>query len=646
MKPNKPTEPYGSWPSPITAQHLAVAGIGLSEPMYDEAGTIHWLEQRPTEKGRAVVVREEQPGDFADCVPGDVNVRSRVHEYGGGAWRLLDQSLFYSNDADRRVYQIMSGENAPNPITPEGGGMFADFEYDRERKRLIAVREVMDGSDAKNSIVAIAEGQEITELLSGHDFYSSPRISPDGSSLAWLSWDHPDMPWDNATLWVGEAGEDGSVQNIKKIAGGGGSSVCMPKWGPDGALYFSWDRTDWWNLYRVKPSGKIEQLMDEAMECGLPHWQFNMSTYDVLQNGDLICACTQNGLWSLYRLRPQTHKLIQIETPYTYLDAVHAHGNRVVFLAGNAQTPVAVVEMHETGEMRVVRSSCALDFDAVYLSKPESVTCCAEDGHEVHALFYPPVNPDVSKPEDELPPLVVGVHGGPTGSTSTQLDLRIQYYTSRGFAYLDVNYGGSTGYGRAYRNSLWGKWGILDVQDTCCAALSIAEQGRVDPKRMAIKGGSAGGFTVLAALTFADTFAAGSSRYGVSDCAALAKDTHKFEARYLDRLIAPWPDQKEIYDERSPISHVDGLSCPVIFFQGLEDKIVPPDQAERMYQALKKKGIPTAYVPFEGEQHGFRQSESIIRYAEAELFFFCSVFGIKPADEIESVSIENLRDHD
>jgi dipeptidyl aminopeptidase/acylaminoacyl peptidase len=426
------------------------------------------------------------------------------------------------------------------------------------------------------------------------------------------------------------------------VAGGDGESAIQPLWSPDGILYFVSDRTDWWNLYRFTDR-RVEALTDLPAEFATPPWVFGMKHYAFAGPGRVICAFTQLGTWSLAGLDVTTRELTPFVLPYTDIGAVQCGGSQAVFLAGSPTEPLSVVRLDfDSGRQEILRRSARLAIPPTYLSTPEPVEFPTAGGRTAHGLFYPPRNPDFAAPQGESPPLVVMIHGGPTAATSTALRLNIQYYTSRGIAVLDVNYGGSTGYGRAYRERLYGEWGVVDVDDCCAGARHLAAQGRVDVARLAIRGGSAGGYTTLACLAFRKVFAAGASHYGISDCEVLAQDTHKFEARYLDTLIGPYPERRDLYVKRSPLHHLEGLDRPVIFFQGLDDKVVPPNQAEMLFEALRKRGVPTAYVPFEGEQHGFRKAENIQRALEGELYFFARVFGFTPADPIPPVPIENL----
>ncbi len=635
--------PYGSWRSPITSDLIVGSVVGLSQIALD-GGDTYWVELRPREGGRIVLIRRAANGDTTDMTAPPFNVRTRVHEYGGGAFSVNGGVAYITNFVDQRLYRLDSGHE-PHPMTPEAAMRYADGVIDARRSRMICVREDHTGGDeAANTLINLdlAKAGEARVLVSGNDFYSSPQLSPDGSRLAWLSWDHPNMPWDSSELWLAEVADDGSIRNKRLVAGGLEESIFQPQWSPDGVLYFVSDRTGWWNLYRWK-GGQVEPLTEMEAEFGLPQWVFGMSTYAFESSERIICAVGQGGTWRLANLDIGSGRLEHVETAYTEIFNVRAAPGLAVFLGGSATEPLSVVRLDlATMRTEVLRRSNETDVDPGYLSAPEHVEFPTNGGLTAHGFFYRPQNRDCVAPSEELPPLLVKSHGGPTGSTSTALNLGIQYWTSRGIAVLDVNYGGSTGYGRAYRQRLDGRWGIVDVDDCTNGALYLLERGDVDENRLAITGGSAGGYTTLCALTFRDVFGAGTSHFGVSDLKALTEETHKFESRYLDRLIGPYPERRDLYVERSPIHFTDRISCPVAFFQGLEDKVVPPSQAELMVEALRKKGTPVAYVPFEGEQHGFRRAENIKRALDGELYFYSRVFGIDLAEPVEPVPIENL----
>jgi dipeptidyl aminopeptidase/acylaminoacyl peptidase len=653
------TAPYGAWASPISAELVAAGGVSLDEVRV--AGDhVYWIEGRPLEGGRQVVCRA-RPGTEAggpaaatakaeDLVPEGFNARTRVHEYGGGAYALAGGTLFFSNFADQRLYRLDPGAGEPRPITPEpptpAAHRYADAQPAPDGRRLVCVRERHEGGQVHNELVALPVdgGGPPVVLAAGRDFYASPRVSPDGRRLAWLEWDHPNMPWDGTELKLADLGADGLAGDPVPVAGGPEESVFQPEWSPDGVLHLASDRTGWWNLYRAGPAG-LEPLHPAEEEFGHPQWVFGLSTYAFLPGGRIACIHGRGPMLRLGILEPDG-TLHDLDLPFSayHPPQLRAAGDRLACLAGGPTQASAVVLVDPAGgELEVLRSSEDRDLDPGYLSVPEPVEFPTAGGRTAHALYYPPANRDFQGPAGERPPLVVASHGGPTAGVSSGLHIGYQYFASRGIAVVDVDYGGSTGYGRAYRKRLEGEWGIVDVQDCVAAAHHLAGRGDVDPARLAIRGGSAGGYTTLCALTFTDEFSAGASYYGVADAVALATDTHKFESRYLDRLIGPWPEAEARYRERSPIHFTDRLSCPVILLQGLEDAVVPPSQAEMMAAALDAKGIPYAYLPFEGEQHGFRQAAHIRRALEAEVYFYSRVFGFDLADPVEPVPIAHLR---
>ena len=640
------TAGYGSWKSPITAEAVTAGQVGLAQPSLDR-GACYWLETRPQDAGRTVLVQRSLDGARQDLTPAPFNVRTRVHEYGGGAYAVRDGLVVAASFADQRLWRVQGGGRV-TPITPESGARlrYADLELDPAGSRLFAVREDhQGGGEPVNSIVVLGLGRADDagrEVASGHDFFSSPRLSPDRRRLAWLSWDHPDMPWDATELWLAEIAEDGQIDAPRRVAGGAGEAIVQPAWAPDGELYFVSDRTDWWNIYRLGADGPVPVCPMSAEFAG-PAWTLGGRWYGFL-SADVILACyTREGRWQLATIEVATGALARLDLPYTEWSGVGIADGRAVLRAAAPDRPAAIVLLEfVSGTVSEIARAGELPVDPAYLAAPQAVEFPSEPGRTAHALYYAPTNPDHQAPAGERPPLIVKSHGGPTGSTSSELRLGTQFWTSRGFAVCDVDYGGSTGYGRAYRARLEGRWGEVDVLDCLNAARFLVAEGRADARRLAITGGSAGGYTTLCALTFHDLFGAGASHYGVSDLEALARDTHKFESRYLDRLIGPWPEAADLYRARSPIHHVDRLSCPIIFFQGLEDAVVPPNQALLMVEALRRKGLPVAYLTFEGEQHGFRKAETIQTVLRAELAFYGRVFGFQPADPPPALVIENL----
>lgn len=633
--------PYGTWRSPITADSITQGAVGLGQVALDGADT-YWTELRPTERGRVALVRCDASGDMQDCVTAPHSVRSRVHEYGGGAFAVADGVIWYCNDADQRVYRKRPG-GAPESVSPEGPWRFADLTADRRRGGVIAVREDHGGDgEPRNDLVALSEDGSVTVLASGRDFYAAPRLSEDGGALLWLSWDHPNMPWDGCTLSRAALTPEGAVASAETIAGGPDDALFQPEWMPDGSLCFVSDRSGWWNLYRHGDDG-IAALCPMETDFGLPQWMFNMRTYGAAGAGRLLAVYHLDGIAKLAEIDLRSGVIDTVATPFVDIQGLVSGDGRAVMIGGGLREPPVVGELDlESLQLKILRRSAKDAVPPGVVSIAEAVTFESADGRMAHAFYFPPCNADFEAPDGDLPPLIVRGHGGPTGQSSCAFALKIQFWTSRGFAVLDVNYGGSTGFGRAYRNLLKGRWGVVDVEDTAAGARWLVERGLAHPECLAITGGSAGGYTTLCALAFGDVFRAGASHYGIGDLKALARDTHKFESRYLDRLIGKWPADKAIYEERSPLLHADRLNCPVIFFQGSEDKVVPPNQAEAMVDALRRKGIPVAYVLFDGEAHGFRQAANIKRALETELAFYGRVFGFEPADAAEPIEIENL----
>jgi dipeptidyl aminopeptidase/acylaminoacyl peptidase len=637
--------PYGSWISPITADSIVAGTVGLGQIALD-GEDIYWVETRPSEKGRYSIVKLTVGRTISDITPADFNVRTRVHEYGGGSYAVNDGTIIFTNFPDQRLYRQTAGAR-PQAITPQSELRYADGVVDARRNRLITVREdhSLSGSEAVNALASIElnGGGQQQILESGYDFYSSPRLSPDGKRLAWIAWNHPNMPWDSTELWVADLLNDGSLANKSMIAGGKDESIFQPEWSPDGILHFVSDRSGWWNLYRYY-EGRIAALSEMDAEFGLPQWIFGLSTYAFENANRIVCTYVKQGISQLAILETTTGKIETIESPYTRIEGIKAKPGKAFFLAATPLEATAIISFDlSTRRFDILRRSSDLKIDPGYFSAAEAIEYPTEGGLSAHAFYYAPANRDFEAPPGELPPLLVMSHGGPTSAASPTLRLGIQYWTSRGFAVLDVNYGGSTGYGRGYRERLKGNWGVMDVDDCANGARYLAELGKVDLNRLAITGGSAGGYTTLCALTFRDLFRAGASHYGVSDLEALEVDTHKFESRYTHSLVAPYPERADLYRERSPINFTDRLKVPVIFFQGLEDKIVPPNQAEMMVEALRAKKLPVAYLTFEGEQHGFRQAANIKRSLDGEFYFYSRVFGFEPGDEIESLEILNLR---
>jgi len=649
--PDRQTASYGSWSSPITSDLIVASSIGLGEILLDGAN-LYWLESRPQEGGRSVIVYRAADGGLVDVTPPEAatggvafSVRTRVHEYGGGAYLVHDGVVYFCNDVDQRLYRQQAGALpvavTRDPARPRGL-RYADGVMDARRGRMVWVREdhTTAAPEPVNTLVEIPlEGSGPQKVLqSGRDFYAAPRLNLDGSRLAWLEWNHPNMPWIGCELWVAKLSPDGAVDAKRLVAGGDDESIFQPEWSPDGTLYFVSDRTQpslsgrWWNLFRVSgdaldQTALLEPVYPLAAEFGRPQWQFRMSTFAFAPPGQLVCSYVQNGVHRMAAVDLNSLQISAVTSDYEDISSLRASGGRAYFRGGSPTAPPAVVELDLTsGRAQAVKLSTTQDIEAYrgYLSVPEPVAFDTEGGLQAFGLLYPPKNDDFTPPAGELPPLIVHCHGGPTSAASPTLSWGTQYWTSRGFAILDVNYGGSTGYGREYRLRLQGNWGVVDVADCVNGARFLAETRRVDPERWAIRGGSAGGYTTLAVLTFRKEFKTGASYYGISDLEALAKDTHKFESRYLDGLVGLYPQRKDLYVARSPIHSARLLSVPVAFFQGAEDRVVPPQQAEAMVEALRQRRIPFLYMLFDGEQHGFRRADNIKRALDGELYFYAT----------------------
>jgi dipeptidyl aminopeptidase/acylaminoacyl peptidase len=668
--------PFGSWRSPLTATLIAEGRVTTMWPQsIDES--LYWTELRPSEDGRYVVVRRAPDGGVADVTPPGVSARTLVHEYGGGmyaAFRSADggESVIFSDQTDQRLYRqdllgagdepAAGGEqrwSLPQPITPQPpeprAHRYADGRVTPDGRLLVCVRErhESNGTVVNELVMLPTDGSTPpAPVASGHDFYAAPRLSPDGRRLAWIEWDHPRMPWDGTELWVADLAASGGLSGERLVAGGAEESIVQPLWAPWGELQFASDRSGWWNLYRAggdRPAPQARPLAARAAEFAKAPWVFGLQHSVFLDDGTLVVCFTEEGrdhLAVLEEGEPDRldSRLREIESPFSVVYSLTPLGDRVgLIAASHVEGLQAAVIDPRSGVCHVAPRGRPIPLDPEYVSRPEPIVFPTADGLTAHANYYPPTNPDFVGPAEERPPLFVISHGGPTSANEAKLDLDIQYWTSRGIAVVDVNYGGSTGYGREYRERLRGAWGVVDTVDCINAARFLVERGDADSERVAIRGGSAGGYTTLNALTRFDFFSAGASLFGLADLETFATGgTHKFESRYLDSLVGPYPEKRDVYRERSPIHHVDDLNCPVILLQGLEDVIVPPRQAEIIVEALRRKRLPYAYLAFEGEQHGFRKAENIIRAQEAELYFYGRVFGFDPADEIEPVPIENL----
>jgi dipeptidyl aminopeptidase/acylaminoacyl peptidase len=637
------TAPYGAWPSPIGAAEVAAGGMRLSSPVPVD-DQVWWTEARPADGGRVVVVRRDAAGTVSDVLPAGWSARTRVHEYGGTAWLPLpDGGLAFANWADQRVYRLDAGADTPVPLTPEppepAALRYADPVLAPGGNELWWVREAHSEGEVSRALVAVPlsgaaadDPAAVREIVGGSDFLASPRPSPDGRRIAWIAWDHPRMPWDGTELRVGELGEDGTVAKTATILGGESESVLQPEWRDSDTLYAVSDRSGWWNLYRLLAAGgEPEPLCPRAEEFAQPLWVLGQQTYLPLEDGRLAVQHGTDTV-ALGLLDPATGELTDLPLPYTLFGGtMSVTGGTVLTTAASPVEAAGVIAVDlASGTASRLRESLADPPDPAYLPVPRSITVPGPGERDVHAHVYPPTSPDAVAPAGELPPYVVFVHGGPTSHSPAILDLEKAYFTSRGIGVVDVNYGGSTGYGRAYRERLRRQWGVVDVEDCVAVVQALVRDGLADGARLAIRGGSAGGWTTLAALTTTDAFGAGTSYYGVAELIQFTEDTHDFESRYIDGLVGTLPEDRDVYIERAPLSHVDKLSCPVLLLQGLEDRVVPPSQAELFVEALRRKGIPHAYLAFEGEQHGFRRQETVIAALEAELSFYGQVFGFDP----------------
>lgn len=638
--------PYGVWPSSLTAQEVAAGALKLGSVSVDDED-IYWAEGRPGEGGRTVVVRRCRDGSVEDVTPPGADVRSRVHEYGGAAYIVSRGTVYYTEFADQRLYRLVPGR-APEPLTPSGDCFHADCAIDWPRRRIVCVREDhgVEGREPVNTLVgASLDGPPSASevLASGHDFYSTPRVSPAGSQLLWLAWRHPQMPWDGTELWVADISSTGALEHQRQVAGHERESIFQPGWSPDGTLYFVSDRTGWWNLYRLR-GGLVEAVHSMAAEFARAQWQLGSCTWACAEASRLVVTYALGGRWRLATIDVETGRFRDVPTEIEPADSVAATGRHAVIVGGSPVRPDAVLRIDlSTGAAETIRATSVAAIRESEISAAEAIEFPTAGGKTAHAFYYRPHSSQYGAPPQERPPLIVVAHGGPTATTYARLSLEMQYWTSRGFAVADVNYGGSAGYGRAYRERLKGQWGIVDVADCASAARYLSASGRADPDRLIIRGRSAGGYTTLAALTLhATAFKAGTSYYGIGDLELLARETHKFESRYLDGLVGPCPEARDVYRARSPVHHVDRLESPLLLFQGLQDPVVPPNQARLMAAAARAKGLPVALVTFDGEQHGFRRAETIARCLEVELFFYGAVFGFTPAGARPDFEIENL----
>jgi dipeptidyl aminopeptidase/acylaminoacyl peptidase len=643
--------PYGSWSSPISLDLVAgEGGVGYGSIAADERG-VYWLETRPQDQGRSVLVFRPHGGSPVDVVPAGFNVRSRVHEYGGGAWFRDGSVVFCSSFDDSRLYRIEAPGAEPQPITPEppepNSLRYADGRVFAGGRLIVCVRESHGEGEPRNELIVLPTygSAEPRVIATGRDFYAAPRPSPDESRLAWLAWDHPHMPFEGTDLCVGDLAADGSCDNARRVAGSETESIFQPEWTAAGELFFASDRTGWSNLY-VERDGEVHALTQEEADLGYPQWVFDLTRYAFLDDGRIACTFTRDAADGLELLDLDSGALERLDLPFTSYSSpsLSSHGSKLYFPAASPTEPSAVIELDlEARTTNVLRRATTLELDERYISKPEPISFEGTDGLTSHGFFYAPKNPDYTAGDDELPPLIVYVHGGPTAHVPPILQLSVQFFTTRGLAVIDLNYGGSTGYGREYRDRLRHRWGEVDVEDSAAVVRYLAGRGDIDPARVEITGGSAGGYTTLLALATRDVFGAGTSLYGVADLVSFHEETHKFESHYDEYLVGPWPEEIDLYRERSPVTHADSISRPLLLLQGLDDKVVPPQQAEVILAALRERGIPYAYIAFEGEGHGFRKAPNVERALSAHLSFLAQLFGFEPADELEPIEIQNLQ---
>lgn len=634
----KPAAPGGSWPSALGPAQVAAAQLRLMQPKVADGDT-YWVESRPAEGGRAVLVRE-RGGEILDLTPQPFSVRTRVHEYGGGAYAVASGRVWFCNDADQCIYELAE---APRRLTVPGTNRYADLTPDLERRRLLCVCE--DHADVKavrNFLAAVSLDDGVAiPLLEGRDFVSSPALSPDGRQLAWLAWDHPQMPWDGCELWLAELDPDGGLHAPRRIAGGPDESIFQPRWSPDGVLHFVSDRSGFWNLYRYT-DGMVTALAPDAADYGYAQWVLGMSSYGFLSAHELVSLRLVQGRAELVRLDARSGMRTPLAPRYTHIEHVDAEAGGVVFIGGAADALPAVLRALPAASLRELRRAGSLPLPVESISRPRAVNFATSNGARAHAWYYPPVNPERRLPGGSTPPLIVRCHGGPTSMNGEVLDPKVQFWTSRGFAFADLNYRGSTGYGRDYRRSLRGQWGVRDAEDAVHLLRHLVAEGLADPERAAVSGSSAGGYTALCALAFHAGFGAGAVQYGISELETAMTGTHKFEARYGDTLLGPWPEARAIYRERSPLHSAGHIRVPVLFFQGLKDTVVLPDQAARMVEALDRNGVPVACLTFAEEGHGFRRAETVTAVLEAELAFYARVFGFMPTLVPPSLVIRNL----
>ncbi|MDG1438429.1 MAG: prolyl oligopeptidase family serine peptidase [Emcibacteraceae bacterium] len=631
--------PYGSWESPITAELTTQNAVGLRSVRLD-GDDLYWIESRPEEGGRRAIVKRDADGNVTDAIPEEFSSRTRVHEYGGGSYFVENGVIYFSNHSDQKLYRY-NGEGTPEALTTDGY-RYADCIMDTNHNQLICTQEDhTEEGEPVNTLVAVSldGGGKVRTLFSGTDFVSSSALSPDGNSLVWITWDHPNMNWDDTKMWKARVTDQGSLSGTSTIIQRKSLSVQEPRWNADGELYYISDPTGWWNFQKFEDD-ESRSLTRKQIEFG-KSGALGAHSWAFYGDDQIIAKYESEGTSHLATVDLGNGAVEEIETPYVSISKVYSNGNKVYILGATTTTATEIAE-YDDGDFITVRKSQDALVDDSYISEPEAITFPNLKGEATHAFYYAPKNADYEAPEDTLPPTIVRLHGGPVGATNSAFRMSRQFWTSRGFAIIDINYGGSTGYGRSYRERLRGQWGIVDIDDTKAAIDYIVDQGLADREKLLIAGGSAGGYSVLVALSQHDIFAAGANYFGISDLEVLARDTHKYESRFLDSLIGRYPEDIDIYKDRSPINHLDGFSSPLITFQGLLDEVVPPNQSELIVSALREKGVPVAYYPYEGEYHGFGKKENIIHSLESELVFYGKILGFTPAGELPEIHIDNF----
>ena len=644
MAPNGSVASYGAWESPITAELVARSPNAWIGQLYAENDILYLLRRDSEQGGRGIVSRLQSTNGIEEFTPRPYYARTRVYEYGGACFAVAAGTIYFSNYPDDRLYRHVPGQE-PTAIIAEGAMRYADLVIDHARHRLICIREDRRGmGEPKHSIAAVnLDGDEFGDVLfEGSDFVAFPVISPAGDKLAWVAWNHPNMPFYSSSLWLADIQADGALANVQQVTPEQEESITDPRFSPDGELYFCSDRSNYWNLYRYR-EGEIQHVYSIEAELGNPFWNIGLSMYRFLSSSEIFAAYNDHGSWRVGAIDTETGECREIPTAFTFIIRMEIIKRTAYMVAASPTLPRSLVRLDiDSGEMEILDSSVQYEIDEAYLSPGEHIAYPTDQGLEAYGFYHPPQNPQYKPPPGELPPLIVDVHGGPTGSTKNALDMGVQYYTSRGFAVLRINYGGSAGYGRKYRNRLRGQWGIVDVEDAINGARYLVEKGLADPERTIIRGGSAGGFTTFAALAFADTFRSGSSLFGISDVEIFHKETHKYESHYCETLVGPYPEARALYRERSAIARADEIDVPLIIFQGAEDRVVPPNQSQFMADSLRKRGVPVVYIEFEGEAHGFRKFETNVCVLQSELSFWGQVFGFEPADDLPPLTIENL----